>query len=274
MTQERKQDAIYVVGDGERERQRLQNQGDAIRPFTRQLFENAGIRPGMRVLDVGCGMGDVALLAAEMVGPTGSVVGVDKNADVLKAARRRAPSNVSFQAGDIRTLGLDSEFDAVVGRAVLMYQQDAAETIASAIQNLLPGGIVAFQEPDFTTGGGVGVPQSLLQKQLWDWSIETFRRAGMEIHMGFKLRKAFVAAGLPEPGLQANSVIGGGPGWIGYRNAEDLFRSMLPLMESLGVTTADEVQIDTLAERLEASIVDLDGTAMFSTWIGAWTRKE
>ena len=91
MNQPRKQDAVYVVGDGERER--LQDQATLLNPFTRYLFEDAGIGPGMRVLDVGSGMGDVALLAAEMVGPTGAVAGVDKNHDVLVAARQRAPDH-------------------------------------------------------------------------------------------------------------------------------------------------------------------------------------
>lgn len=73
--------------------------------------------------------------------------------------------------------------------------------------------------------------------------------------------------------VAANSIIGGGPGWGGYRYYEETLRSMLPAMEALGVATAAEVDIDTLAVRLEAEAVQLDSTLMFSTWIGAWARK-
>lgn len=149
MSESRKEDAVYVVGDDERERQRLIDQASLLDPFTRRLFVEAGIGPGMRVLDVGSGMGDVALLAAELVGPTGSVVGVDTNPDVLVAARRRAPENVTFVEGDIRQLELDGEFDAVVGRLVLMYLQDPAEALAQATRNLRSGGVAAFLEPEF-----------------------------------------------------------------------------------------------------------------------------
>lgn len=268
-----KQDAIYVVGDGERERQRLQEQATFINTFTHQLFEEAGIAPGMRVLDVGSGMGDVALLAAEFVGSTGEVIGVDKNPDVVEAARRRAPANVSFQVGDIRTIALEGEFDAVVGRLVLMYLQDPAVAVTHAVRNLRSGGVVAFLEPDLTTGGGVGVPHSPLNRQLWEWVTETFTRAGVDTQMGFKLRRTLVDAGLSSPQVQASSIIGGGAGWGGYRYYEETIRSMLPVMESLSVATAAEVAIDTVATRLEAEAVRLDSTLMLSTWIGAWAQK-
>lgn len=87
----------------------------------------------MRVLDVGSGMGDVALLAAELVGPTGSVVGVDTNPDALVAARRRAPENVNSVEGDIRHLELDGEFDAVVGR--LVQHSHAGRTQSAALRH-------------------------------------------------------------------------------------------------------------------------------------------
>jgi len=268
-----RQDAIYVVGDSDHERQRLQNQADFVYPFTRRLFENAAITPGMRVLDVGTGMGDTALLLAEMVGPEGTVLGVDKNADILAQAQQRMPANVTLRAGDIRDIEIDEEFDAIVGRCVLQYQQDPAATIASAIRTLRPGGIVAFLEPDFTTASGVGVPQPPLLIKVRDIFIETWRRAKIELHMGFKLRQTFLAAGLPEPQLQVDAPIGGGKGWAGYHNMEAIMRSMLPYIESLGVATAEEIEVDTLAARMEAEVVALNSTIMTSMWIGAWARK-
>jgi SAM-dependent methyltransferase len=67
--------AFYALGHSDQELQRLSRQGQALGPFTRQLFEEAGISRGMCVLDVGCGSGDVAFLAADLVGPSGKVIG-------------------------------------------------------------------------------------------------------------------------------------------------------------------------------------------------------
>ena len=83
-------DAIYIHGHSARETARLIAQAREREPAGRRLLQDAGLAPGMRVLDVGSGAGDVALLAAEIVGPGGAVVGVDANAAILETARGRA----------------------------------------------------------------------------------------------------------------------------------------------------------------------------------------
>jgi ubiquinone/menaquinone biosynthesis C-methylase UbiE len=121
-------------------------------PLTRRSFVEAGVGTGMRVLDVGSGAGDVALLAAEIVGPGGQVVGVDTNGQILDVARGRARAaswtNVTFVTGDIRTEALEEPFDAVVGRFVLPFAGDRVDLLRSCIRHLQPGGLVVFQEHD------------------------------------------------------------------------------------------------------------------------------
>src|SRR6266699_6514702 len=80
----------YALGNAPEAFQRLLVQGQLFNPFTRRLLKDAGLRAGMQVLDVGCGPGDVSLLAAELVGEQGSVIGVDTNASVLQIAQARA----------------------------------------------------------------------------------------------------------------------------------------------------------------------------------------
>jgi ubiquinone/menaquinone biosynthesis C-methylase UbiE len=75
--------AKYILGHSQEEIRRLTFQGAILRPFTERLLRNAEIGPGMRVLDLGCGAGDVSMLAAELVGPSGSVVGIDRNPQVI-----------------------------------------------------------------------------------------------------------------------------------------------------------------------------------------------
>ena len=79
----------YVVGRSEAETQRLILQNRIYGRFTRQFLVEAGITTGMRVLDVGSGAGDVALVLADLVGPQGRVVGTDTNEDILQTAARR-----------------------------------------------------------------------------------------------------------------------------------------------------------------------------------------
>ena len=102
----------YVLGHSTRELERLSAQARVLGSFTRQVFREAGIVPGMRVLDVGSGAGEVALLAAELVGTTGEVIGVDKAPAALAVARARAAArslpNVSFREGDPHGDGLRS----------------------------------------------------------------------------------------------------------------------------------------------------------------------
>jgi len=110
----------YALGHTDRELDRLHAQARLVEPITRRFFREAGIAPGMRVLDVGSGAGDVAFLAAEMVGEKGEVVGTDPGAAALVVARRRTDErslrNVSFRDGDPAEMKFEQPFDAVVGR--------------------------------------------------------------------------------------------------------------------------------------------------------------
>jgi len=130
-------DATYAMGRTEAEAKRLIQQAEGIKEFTRRLFLSAGIGPGMRVLDVGTGAGDGALLAAEFVGPSGAVVGIDTNAAILDTARARARAagheHVTFLPGDFRTALVDGEFDAVIGRHVLMYLGDPVAALRAVL---------------------------------------------------------------------------------------------------------------------------------------------
>src|SRR5262245_9077849 len=120
----------YALSRAPAETRRLQVQAHILNPSTQRLFEQAGITTGMKVLDVGSGAGDVALLLADRVGPRGSVVGVDIDPTVLETARARVGAaglgNVSFLVGDIATLPLETEFDAIVGRLIFVHLRSPA----------------------------------------------------------------------------------------------------------------------------------------------------
>jgi ubiquinone/menaquinone biosynthesis C-methylase UbiE len=269
-------EAYYVLGRSAEEVERLQSQAAFILPFTERLFRDAGIARGMKVLDLGSGAGDVALLAARLVGPEGTVVGIDTNPAILEVARARARDaqhlNVSFEAGDIRELPLARDFDAV-GRYVLMFTPDPAQTMREIAQHLRSGGIAAFQEPDFTQGPYADPPSSLLD-QIWEWIAGAFRKSGADTEMGLKLRNLYLRAGLSDLHLGADRFIGGGPEWGGYSHLAGLVKSVMPFLEKSGITTAKEVEPDTLEERLRHDIVSHDGVVVWLTVVRLWGRKQ
>ena len=253
------QDAQYTMGRSEAETRRLIEQSQLYDGVTRRFLNAAGIEKGMKVLDIGSGAGDVALTLAEFVGNDGAVVGVDVNAEILETARSRAETggitNVEFIAGDARTLDLSDDFDAIVGRLVLMYMAEPGDALKQFATRLRPGGIVAFQEIELTFYRALAHPDTPLVNKLTAGAIAVFEKSGAHIGMGLHLYRAFVDAGLPEPTLHFETPMGGPAAWPGYEFLANSIRSILPLMEKYGIATAEEVEVETLAERLRAEVV-------------------
>jgi ubiquinone/menaquinone biosynthesis C-methylase UbiE len=267
----------YLFGQSAEEAERLRLQAEMFAPYTARFLEDAGISRGMKVLDVGTGAGDVALLAADLVGQEGTVVGVDLNPELIQTARARAAAaglgNVSFVVGDAASVELDRGLDAVVGRCVLFFAPDPAALVRRLTGQVRDGGIVAFQEPANATLAPMSLPPSQLLEQLWAWILETYRRAGMDLYMGLRLRSIFAEAGLPAPAMHLDAAAGGGPDWPGYEYMARLIRTILPLITKLGVATEDDVEIDTLADRLRAEIGD-NGAAVTWGFITAWAHRQ
>jgi tRNA A58 N-methylase Trm61 len=98
----------------------------------------------MRVLDLGSGSGDLSFVAAEIVGPAGAVIGIERSPEAVATAQTRARhlglANVDFAVGDIRGASADGIFDAIVGRLVLMYLPDPAAVLRTQITLLAQAG--------------------------------------------------------------------------------------------------------------------------------------
>lgn len=267
-------DPRYTMGRDQEETDRLIQQSRLYDDLTCRLFNDAGIRRGMKVLDIGSGAGDVSLILAELVGPHGNVVGVDSNAEILKTARARVKgeglTNVEFLAGDARTLDVGGDFDALVGRLVLMYMANPATALQQMTQRLRPGGIVAFEEVDFLIYRSISRPNTPLMNRLAEWLLAVFERSGAHVTMGDDLYRTFVGAGLPEPVLHYEAPMGGSEAWAGYPYIANSFRSLLPLLEEFGIATAEEVDVDTLAERVRKEIVASKHPVVLAPHVTAW----
>ena len=263
----------YVLGHSDQELERLGTQARLIDPITRSFFRTAGIAAGMRVLDVGSGAGDVAFIAADLVGSTGEVVGVDRASAALVTAAARADArslrNVTFREGDAAEMKFERPFDAVIGRFVLQFQRDASALLRRLATLVRPGGVIAFQESDWD--GARSLPRSETYDRCCRWVVETLRLGGAETRMGSQLHSKFVAAGLPSPSMRLEAVIGGGAkASDALQLVVDLVRTQLPSMERLGVATAAEVDLPTLAERARSEAIANSSLIQTYSLIGAW----
>ena len=267
----------YLLGHTPAALQRLLAQGQMVNPFTRQVLENAGLSRGMKVLDVGCGPGDVSLIAAELVGETGSVLGIDQSEKPLQMARLRAQAAAltqgSFQVSDLLHLTLDQEFDAIVGRFILAHLPEPSVVLRQLTEHLKPGGIVVFQEYDLSTRTNDSYPPSPLWERVWNWSTQAFQLGGGELEMGMKLPGTLLEAGLPVPHICYEAAIGTGPDWLGYEWRAETVRIFMPLIKQFGIATEEDIGIETLADRLREEIVSRRGVARGPALISAWVRK-
>src|SRR5918992_402924 len=191
-------DTTYLLGHDPAELARLEHQARMLAHPTRTVLELAGIAPGMRVLDLGTGAGDVAFQVAELVGPTGSVVGIDQSANALAFAAHRTDqrglTNVSFVHDDLHTVPITGPFDAVVGRLVLLYVPDPGDILRRFAGLVRTGGIVAVMEYEMTAAGTL--PPTTLSEQVIFWLVESFRRAGLDASLGARLAQVMRHAGL------------------------------------------------------------------------------
>ena len=266
----------YALGYSAEEERRLALQAKMFEGLTEDVLRRAGIGAGMRVLDIGCGVGDVSFLAARLVGPSGSVVGIDRADELIETARRRAKhlgiDNVAFVPTDVSGFETDMTFDAVIGRLILLYLPDPSKTLQRLSLHLRPGGVIAFQEMDMSTFLPPG-SAALITRAL-TWVYEAFGAAGAQREMGPRLPDIFMKAGLPSPEMTAAQKVTSGFEPSVYAVVAGLARSLLPVMERAKIATAEEVGVETLAERLrDEAIENGQSVAYWPRLVGAWAEK-
>ena len=265
----------YVLGHSSDEHRRLILQSRFIGELTESVFVRAGLTKGMNVLDVGCGAGDVSILAAAFVGPSGSVIGVDQSADSVALAKQRIESaglsNVKFEVDDLEELQQRGPFDALVGRLILLYFKEPAKVLQKMAELIRPGGLIIFQEMEMGTGRSV--PEVPLYRQCGDWIVGAFERAGVEISMGSRLYSIYRQAGLPEPQMLSGGRVEGSAQSDSHEWVAQTVRSLLPMIEKTGIATNDNIDVDTLADRLRKEVTERGAVIHLPIYVGAWVRK-
>jgi ubiquinone/menaquinone biosynthesis C-methylase UbiE len=270
-------DTDYAFGRTPGEYERLIEQAERLRPLTHRMLVAAGITRGMQVLDVGCGVGDVSFLVATVVGPEGSVVGVDLDAEAIKLAEERriarGITNVEFRQSDARLVDSVRLFDAAVGRFVLMYMNDPTAALRLIAERVRPGGILAFHEVDQRVTAAPAFNQPVLAR-LQDLIGRTFKRSGARPEMGAELYLRMLEVGLePDARPLVEIPVLMGHGEVAYHSWALFARSVLPKIVEYGFATGEEVG-DLVEHKLRHELETARGFIPLG-WlmIAQWARK-
>jgi len=261
----------YELGHEADEIERLNVQGRALAVPTRVLVEAAGLREGMRVLDLGSGVGDMSFVVA-VVGGGGEVVGIERAPEAVAAATARAErlgrGNVRFVIGDIHDLLDGGRFDAVVCRLVLMYVPDPAAVLRAQVAALRPGGLIAPIE--FDVDQARTIPGTPLATQTVGWVKAAFERTGTDTGLGPRLWHVLEQAGLTPRGMMAIQPHFGPSDPDGPALLAGIVRTLLPAIERNRIATANEVDIDTLQGRLRDEMEPARAVFAFPALTCAW----
>ena len=269
-------DPKYILGHSPAEIRRLKTQSEVLRPTTKRLLHAAGVSEGMRVLDLGCGAGDVSVLAAELVGPSGSVVGIDRNADAVAVANERVRScglrNVDFRRTELHAFTSDASFDCVVGRYVLIHQANPAEFLRAGARFLRRQGVIALHEHDLTRPVFNSSPVVPRWNALGELLRAAFIEALPHYDVANRMVEHFLSAWLPTPSIFKEIPVSSGDHSMSCRLAVETLRSVQHRLAEMGRFPRETSALERIEDSLRDAAVAARGVLELLTQVRAWAR--
>ena len=263
----------YIMGRTSEEYLRLKRQAQCWEPVTKSVLERAGIGPGMRCLDAGCGPGEVMRVMAQRVGPNGMVVGLDTDAhigaDAISALTAAGLRQCRFLHADLFSVEQIDEgpFDLVFARLLLFHIKNPVDALRRLYGYLKPGGRIVIQDYDTTTIDAEPVHEVLSEfKTVWSGVCE---KAGLDERIGLRLPQLFAEAGM---GLPDDTDVAGLllPMNLSCGMVTAVYRSVLPLALQFGLTTKE--RSEWFCEQMQSP----DLANSYFRWpllISAWKQK-
>jgi len=276
-------ESVYSLGHSPTEMDRLMLQARLYDPITRQALRLAGLGSGMRVLDVGCGAGDVTFVAAGIVGPTGAVTGIDAAPAALEVARARAARRgaepggegegaVSFREAILPDVTLEEPVDAVIGRLVLGHLPDPVTALRRLSRLVRPGGLIVFQ--DFDNHPLRVVPATPLTGAVLQAIAEALTVDGTDLGAGARLYSLFQEAGLPPSGLSATTPMGGAEDAVILPLVVQTYRALSTAAFRTGLRASETTRrigdVDSLLDRMRSEIAEARAVVIMPTAVTVW----
>ena len=270
-------EADYLLGHSALEHRRLLIQASYVRPWTTRFLRRAGLSEGMSVLDIGSGLGDASFIAAEIVGHSGLVVGVERDGVAVQAAHHRATlggyaDTVKFENADLADFESTKLFDALVGRFILQHLPDPAGALNRLARFVRPGGIVVMHDMD-VSNPDVSSPPCRAWNDCYAVLGQLFRAHGLAPDFGRHLTRIFLDAGLPWPDVESGAMTGGKPGSAVFSWLGSAVQAVAPLLVQAGIELPECIAIDdTLTAALERAVRESRSMVLGNTHYGVWTR--
>jgi len=200
----------YILATGGKDLKRLRLLHEVYGPGTEALLVRAGLRPGLRVVEVGCGSGNTACWVAQQVSPGGSVVAIDVSPEQIEQARQQAASlnlaNIEFQVADAYAPRLpEGHFDLAYCRLVLIHLTRPADALAAMRKLVRPGGVVVCEEMDLDCWACD--PPAEAMSKFFTLNIALGDRRGENYSLGVSLHRLFRQAGFARPEVASNFVL-------------------------------------------------------------------
>jgi SAM-dependent methyltransferase len=265
----------YVLGTDDVEVARLDAQASSIAGATEALLRAAGIGGPMRVLDLGTGLGHVALQVAGLLDPEGSVLGVDQAERLLEIAEQRRAAaraeRVAFLQADARAFSASDPFDAIVARLLMFHLPDREEVLRHQLEALRPGGTMVVIESDM--GAMRAEPQVPLVDAAREWTEAAFRAAGADPRIGARAGQLLRRAGFADVSTLGVQAYFAPSDPTGPLLCAGVVRSLAPQIVAQGIADEAELGLETLQERIAEQVVARDAVILPPAVVGAWGTR-
>lgn len=265
-------DKPYILATGEKAVSRLDLLERIFGPASRQFLSSAGLRSGMRVAEIGCGVGLTARWVSTQVSPGGSVTGVDSSSEQLLVAKKSAAEaaipNLSFSESSAYETGLPRDFfDLVYSRFLLCHLADPGRALAEMSSLLKRGGILVCEDHD--DGGIFTEPSTHAYKRLVEISSAVSRSCGLDSYIGLKLPRLFQDAGFDQPEVRVNQI-------ALLRGEQKRFweltlREAAPAILAANASTSEE--LEAICEEVRKIAEDESILVMLARATQVWARK-
>lgn len=204
----------YPIVTGEHDRQRLKIINKIYNSATCLFLQQSGLKAGMKILEIGCGTGEIACWLAKQVTPAGKVIAIDNSAEQLAIAEQTAKkagvmNNIEFIQFDIRNLGqLKEKFDFIYGRAVVEFLIEGHKSVFKELYSLLnSSGILTYESVSAVENGHFSYPHQPVMDDYFSINKQYFLASRMTADLPSKLYLWFREFGCSDVVIKTNQPV-------------------------------------------------------------------